>query len=143
MSLKAIQGRDAYILLDENKGVGTPKYTKYYGQKDLSISRSMETLDATTKSSTGKEVIPSLIEWSAEFDSLVYSPETDAESSYDLLEYHFNNRVPIKVQIVIGTRTLEGEGYITDFPLDMPLDDFVSASITISGTGDLVYTVSG
>ncbi len=116
-------------------------------QKGASLNRSAETIDVTTKTSYGwKEFISSLKEWSIECDGLYTLPTASGTSGFRELENAFVNSIAVTVEFALiddtgltvgDTSGFTGEAYIVDFPIEAPMDDAVTFSVTLQGTGAL------
>ena len=108
------------------------------GGKNGTLNRSAGTVDTTTRDSDGwKESIVGLKEWSFEHDGLV----VEDDAGYKALENSFMNDTPVVIQIITpGGTKYKGTGILTDFPLEMPFDDAVTYSVSITGNGALEIT---
>lgn len=116
-------------------------------QKGATLNRSTETIDTTTKTSGGwKEFVASLKEWSIDCDGLYTLPRANGTSSFRVLEDAFRNGEPIDVEFALADETevavgdtvgFTGQAIIVDFPLEAPMDDSVTFSVALQGTGAL------
>lgn len=111
------------------------------GQRNATLSRSAETVDATSKDTAGfwKESLAGFKEWSIYCDGAFI----ESDQAYGLLETAFINseNVIVYIELPSGTK-YEGETTITDFSLEFPYDDLVTYSISLQGSGALA-TVTG
>ena len=94
-----------------------------------------ETIDVTDKTNNGyKEYMAGLKEWSLDCDGFVVI----SDEGIKILDEQFEARKPVFVEIVAAGRKYTGSGYLTDYPIEFPLDSAVSYSFTISGASALV-----
>ncbi|WP_035207726.1 phage major tail protein, TP901-1 family [Metabacillus indicus] len=110
------------------------------GQRNASLSRSAESMDATSKDSDGwKESIAGMKEYSIDADGAF----VESDEAYKALETAFVNgeNVDVYLEFPSGTK-YEGNCTITDFSLEAPYDDLVTYSISLQGNGAL-DTVTG
>ena len=110
------------------------------GQSGTTLNMSADTIDVTDKTSGGwKTSMAGLREWSIDQDVFY----TIGDASNKLLMDAFVNREPIEAVIRIGKNdeadgtTFTGQVYITDFPLDLALDNAVSVSMSLAGASAL------
>ena len=113
------------------------------GQSGTTLNMSADTIDVTDKTSGGwKTSMAGLREWSIDQDVFY----TIGDASNKLLMDAFVNREPIEAVIRIGKNdeadgtTFTGQVYITDFPLDLALDNAVSVSMSLAGASALEIT---
>lgn len=108
------------------------------GQRGATLNRSGETIDATTKDSSGwKENIAGLKEWGVDCDGLVVVDDT----AYAALEAAFMASSEVTVEVAMPSgKKYSGSGIITDFPIEAPYDDGVTYSVSIVGNGELTQT---
>lgn len=105
------------------------------GQTGATLNRSAETIDVTDKTNNGyKEYMAGLKEWSLDCDGFVVI----SDDGIKILDEQFEARKPVFVEIVAAGRKYTGSGYLTDYPIEFPLDSAVSYSFTISGASALV-----
>jgi predicted secreted protein len=120
---------NAYATIGEVKSIKGP-------------STKVSVIDVTTHSSAAsgnyREKIPSLIDPGEITFDLNYVP-TDA--TLVLLRADLTNRTKRDFQVLpAGTaQIISFSGYVTDFPLEFPTDDVMSASITITVTGAITF----
>ncbi|MDT2304975.1 phage major tail protein, TP901-1 family [Paenibacillus larvae] len=115
------------------------------GQRSATISRSAETIDATSKDTEGywKRILQGFKEWSIDADGVFV--ESD-QAYYKELEDAWLNSENVKIYIELpGRRRYAGEATITDASLEMPYDDLVTYSLSFQGSGALqmIETIPG
>lgn len=116
--------------------VGTPSVV-VGGQSGAEISRSMNVIETTDKTSNGWVTkIGGTKEWSVELEAFMVV----GDAGFTALNTAFKNRAEVDVEVAIGGITFEGKALISDFPLSAPQDDAVTFSVTLEGTGELVET---
>lgn len=109
------------------------------GQQGLSISRSAETVEVTSKTTEGgwKSQIAGAKEWSIDSDGVYVM----GSESHKLLGRLFESSDLVCLK-VIDKRNLKslfgGLACITDYSLDAPYDDAVTYSLSLGGNGALV-----
>lgn len=106
------------------------------GQKNATLSRSAESIDATSKDTVGfwKESLQGFKEFSIDADGAY----VESDVAYGLLEEAFLNseNVDVYLEMPSGTK-YEGNVTITDFSLEFPYDDLVTYSLSLQGNGAL------
>jgi TP901-1 family phage major tail protein len=109
------------------------------GQRGATLNRSAETMDVTTKDSGGwKENLAGLKEFSIDADGLI----VESNTAYQALEDAFNDGTAIDVELSTpNDTTYTGKVLVTDFPIELPYDDTVTYSVTLTGTGALTKVV--
>lgn len=122
----------AYVIQIEKT---TGSFINIGGGKNGTLNRSAGTIDVTTRDSAGwKENMIGLKEWSFEHDGLVVAND----EGYKALEKAFMNDLEVTLQIQTPSgEKYKGKGVLTDFPLEMPFDDAVSYSFSLTGNGAL------
>lgn len=110
------------------------------GQKDASITLSADTVDTTTKDSNGwKENDVSFKSWEASLDGLVKLQDNGFKKVADA----FYSDTPISVEIAYpGGEKETGNAIITSIEKGLPLEDKVSYSIALTGSGPLTRAAS-
>ncbi|MBV7509626.1 phage major tail protein, TP901-1 family [Bacillus sp. sid0103] len=106
------------------------------GQKNATLNRSAETIDATSKDTAGfwKESIQGFKEWSIDADGCF----VESDVAYDYLETKFLNSENVDVELVFPSgKKYSGSVTITDFSLEFPYDDLVTYSVSLQGSGAL------
>ncbi|MDT2277695.1 phage major tail protein, TP901-1 family [Paenibacillus larvae] len=105
-------------------------------QRSATISRSAETIDATSKDTEGywKESLQGFKEWSIDADGVF----VESDQAYKELEDAWLNSENVKIYIELPSgRRYAGEATITDASLEMPYDDLVTYSLSFQGSGAL------
>lgn len=133
---KAIAGKD--ILLAIWTADGT-KLVAISGQQGLTINRSADSIDITSKDTQGgwKSKIAGMKEWSIDNDG-IYVP---SDESHTELSAAFDSGTPVCVKVYNGKTKkgmFGGLAVITDYPIEAPFDETVTYSITLEGMGALV-----
>ncbi len=124
------------VLLEVNLGTEeTPEYKKLGGQRGATLNRSGETIESTTKDSDSwREYLAGFKEWSLDCDGTVVVDD----EAYDTLEDAFDDKKAIHARIKMPSgKEYEGNVIITDFPIELPYDDLVTYSLSLTGTGKL------
>ena len=98
---------------------------------------SRETIDTTTLDSVGgyREFIPSLRDAGSISLSMNFKRDT-----YEQMKNDFESDVLQNYEIMLpdaDNTTFEFEGMVTELPLDVPLDDKISADVTIKISGEI------
>ncbi|MDA2218767.1 MULTISPECIES: phage major tail protein, TP901-1 family [unclassified Bacillus cereus group] len=109
------------------------------GQRNASLSRSAESIDATSKDTEGnwKESLQGFKEFSIDADGAF----VESDEAYAILEKAFLDSENVNVYLEFPSATkYRGNCTITDFSLDMPYDDLVTYSISLQGNGALKIT---
>lgn len=135
-SAKAIAGKDIILALFNADG---SKLLAVSGQQGLTINRSAESIEVTTKDTQGgwKSKIAGVKEWSIDNDGL-YVPDSD---SHKALGKAFKDGALVCIKVINGktsTGMFGGLAIITDYPIEAPYDDAMTYSLTLDGTGELV-----
>lgn len=132
-------GCDVLIKVANASGlIGT--YKTIGGQTGATLNRSAETVDVTDKTNSGwKESMAGLKEWSLDCDGFIVIDDTGIA----VLDECFENRKPLFITVDFGGKRYQGSGYITDYPVEMPLDGAVSYSFSISGASPLTKGAIG
>lgn len=106
------------------------------GQRNASLGRSAESIDATSKDTEGfwNESLPGFKSYTIDADGAY----VESDAAYEELERAFLNseNVDVYLEMPSGKR-YEGNCTITDFSLDLPYDDLVTYSISLQGNGSL------
>ena len=128
------------VAKEASGGEAPSSYIVIGGQTGATLNRSAETIDVTDKTNEGyKEYMAGLKEWSVDFDGFVVTED----AGITLLDECFEGRQKVYLEIVMGKRKYTGSGYITDYPVEFPLDSAVSYSLTVSGASPLVAAETG
>ncbi|SHK48969.1 phage major tail protein, TP901-1 family [Paramaledivibacter caminithermalis] len=130
------KGVDFVIKIEDGGLPGT--YNILGGQRGATLNRSSETIDITTKSSSGwRENEASIKEWSIEADGLL----VESDTAFSDLESAYMNGTKVLVELATAAgNKYSGEALITDFPIEAPYDDTATYSVTLQGTGALTKT---
>lgn len=114
--------------------------TPLAGQRNATLNRSAEALDATTKDSDWRENLQGIKEWSIDCDGLL----VQSDEAYDRLEDIFmeNGEVGVLITLPSGKK-YSGKAVITDFPIEFPYDDMVAYTASFTGNGKLEKVKAG
>lgn len=109
------------------------------GQQGLTITRSAETIEVTSKTTEGgwKSYISGAKEWSIDNDGVYVM----GAESHKLLGSLFESSDLVCVKVIDkkqGKSLFGGLACITDYSLEAPYDDAVTYSLSLSGNGPLV-----
>lgn len=136
LSNKAVAGKDILLCIFNNDG---SKLLAVAGQKGLTINRSADSIDVTSKDTEGgwKSKIAGMKEWSIDNDGLYVA---DDNSHKELNKaFYDNDFVCVKI---INNKTKKplfgGLAVVTDYTLEAPYDDSMTYSISLEGSGALV-----
>lgn len=138
---KAVAGKD--ILLGVWNADGTTLLA-ISGQKGLTINRSADTVEVTSKDTAGgwKAYIQGMKEWSIDMDGLFVRDD----ESHSIMFAAFTSGDPVCLK-VYNNKTHEGMfgglAVITDYPIEAPYDDSVTFNVTFTGIGELVNLSDG
>lgn len=105
------------------------------GTRDVVDVTHMESVDAF------REFIPGLGDAGEASFTINYIP---TEATHAQLLSDFNNRTVAAWTVELpfpGTPTLSFDGFVTGYPLNIPLDDVITADVTIKISGKLTLTV--
>jgi len=109
------------------------------GQSGAEISRSMNVIETTDKTSNGWVTkIGGTKEWSTELEAFMVVND----AGFTALNLAFKNRAEVDVEVSVGGITFNGKALISDFPISLPQDDAVTFSVTLEGTGELLETAT-
>jgi len=129
-----IKGENIFVKVNTGT-VGSPVWTKVGGQKDASMSRSLEEIDVTDKDSSGwKEYLTGSRGVEIEFDGFLI------EDNAGFLEMckGFEERKELMLQLITPTKTYQGTFNIGEDGIEGPLDDAGAFSFSLKLTGALV-----
>ena len=132
----AMAGKDLLLCVWNEDG---SKLLAISGQKGLTINRSADSIEVSTKDTEGgwKSSIAGMKEWSIDNDGIYVKDD----ESHQALSKAFTDGdlVCVKVyDVKRGYGMLAGLASITDYPIEAPYDDAVTYSLTLSGVGALV-----
>ena len=127
---KAIGGKDILLAVWDSTGA---KLMAVSGQKGLTINRSADSIEITSKDTQGgwKSKIAGMKEWSID--------------SHKALAKAFDAGDPVCIKVVNGKTKkgmFGGLAVITDYPVEAPFDDAVTYSLTLEGMGALVDLIA-
>ncbi|MDQ0976613.1 TP901-1 family phage major tail protein [Neobacillus niacini] len=112
---------------------GTPA-TAVGGQSGATLNRTLNLIETTDKTSGGWVTkVGGTKEWSVEMEAFMIV----GDSAFTALNTAWANREEVDVEMAIGSILFKGKALISDFPIEAPLDDAVTFSITLEGTGAL------
>lgn len=132
---KAVAGKDILLAV---YNAGGDKLLAISGQQGLTINRSADSIEITSKDTAGgwKSKIAGMKEWSIDNDGL-YVP---GDESHNVLSQAFENSDPVCVKVINGKTKkgmFGGLAVITDYPLEAPYDDAMTYSLSLEGMGAL------
>ena len=138
---KAVAGKDILLMIWDKAGTNLLAIA---GQQGLTINRSTDSLEVTTKDTVGgwKSFLAGMKEWSIDNDGLFVA---DDESHKELSGY-FDRGDLVCLKVVnnkTGKDMFGGLAAITDYSLEAPYDDAMTYSATFSGTGALTDLSEG
>lgn len=133
VAAKAVAGKDVILAVFDTTGADL---LAVGGQQALTINRSADSIEVTTKDSTWKSYISGMKEWGIDTDG-VYS---DGDAAHKALTAAFLNGDLVCIK-VINRKTKKamfgGLCAITDYPLEAPYDDALTFSLSLQGNGAL------
>ena len=128
----AVAGKNGKVIIGES---GNQKVAAI---KNWSLELSLETLETTALGDDWKNYITGLKEWSASSEG-DYEVPTDTQGQAALQEaYLAGTTVTVKLY-VDGTNYYQGTAYISSLSIEDPVDDMVSISLELTGTGELSF----
>ena len=129
-------GKDILLCIFNSDG---SKLLAIAGQQSLTINRSADTLDTTSKDTKGgwKSQMAGMKEWSVDTDGAYVM---GAESHKELQKYfESGDMVCLKIVDSKELKSLFGGlGVVTDYTLEAPYDDAMTYSCSLAGSGPLV-----
>lgn len=134
-SASAVAGKDIILQVWNEDGTDLLAVA---GQKSLTINRSADTIEVSSKDTTGgwKSNIAGMKEWSVETDGLYVA----SDESHQTLSKAFVDSDPVCIKVInskTNTALFGGIAYVTEYNLEAPYDDGMTYSITLSGNGAL------
>lgn len=131
----AIAGADVLLAVFNEAG---DKLLAIAGQQGLTINRSADSIDVTSKDTEGgwKSKIPGLKEWSIDNDG-IYVP---SDETHVALGKAFQDGSLVCLKVINGKTKkgmFGGLACITDYSLEAPYDDSMTYSISLEGNGPL------
>lgn len=135
-AVKAMAGKD--MLLGIWNADGT-KILAVGGQQSLTINRSADTVEITSKDTDGgwKSYIAGTKEWSIDTDGIFVKDD----ESHKILSAAFDAGDPVCIKVYDNKAKkgmFGGLAIVTDYPIEAPYDDSVTYSMTFTGMGKLV-----
>ncbi|MGM0239867.1 phage major tail protein, TP901-1 family [Enterococcus sp. AZ103] len=135
-AVKAVAGKDIILAIFNTTG---DKLLAIAGQQGLSINRSKDSIEITSKDTKGgwKSKIGGMKEWSIDNDGLYVR----SDDSHKELGKYFDGDDPICIKVLDMRNKLPmfgGLAIVTDYSLEAPYDDAMTYSITLDGAGALV-----
>ena len=106
---------------------------------DTTLTTSRDLFEVTSKDSAGnKEVLPGLKEWEVSGEGRL---DFLATTGYNALFTAQQDGTPLTVVVtnaVTGDKKFTGTAYVSDLEQNAPMEDVVTFSFTLTGTGALV-----
>lgn len=128
----AVAGKNGKVIIGES---GSQKVAAI---KNWSLELSLETLETTALGDDWKNYITGLKEWTASSEG-DYEVPTDTQGQAALQEaYLAGTTITVKLY-VDGTNYYQGTAYISSLSIEDPVDDVVSISLELTGTGELSF----
>lgn len=127
-----VAGKNGKVIIGES---GNQKVAAI---KNWSLELSLETLETTALGDDWKNYITGLKEWTASSEG-DYEVPTDTQGQAALQDaYLAGTTVTVKLY-VDGTNYYQGTAYISSLSIEDPVDDVVSISLELTGTGELSF----
>lgn len=132
---QAVAGKDILLCVFDSTGANLLAIA---GQQGLTINRSADTIEITSKDTTGgwKGYLAGMKEWSIDNDGLYVA----SDAAHQALSEAFTNGDPVCIK-VINSKAKKGMfgglASVTEYTLEAPYDDAMTYSITLSGMGGL------
>ena len=132
---QAVAGKDILLCVFDSTGANLLAIA---GQQGLTINRSADTIEITSKDTTGgwKGYLAGMKEWSIDNDGLYVA----SDAAHQALSTAFQNGDPVCIK-VYNTKAKKGLfgglASVTEYTLEAPYDDAMTYSITLSGMGGL------
>ncbi len=126
----------AFLIAVNTGTTATPVWTTVAGQRDATLNMDTGEFDATNKDSANwHEGLAGIRTWNISFDALLSETDTGLGELEDA--FIDNAQVGIKLTTA-ASNTYTGTATLTSYAFNMPYNDVVTASGTLSGTGALV-----
>jgi TP901-1 family phage major tail protein len=104
------------------------------GQTGATLNRSTNMIEVTSKDGEGwQENLAGIKSWSIDCDGFLVSNDSALEE----LEDAWLNGTEIAVDISYAGKQYTGNVLVSDFPSEFPVDDAVTFSLSLTGTGKL------
>jgi predicted secreted protein len=128
-----------YVSLD-----GGSNYTAIGEVRDATLSISQEEIEASSFDSGGwKEFIPGMKEWEFESEALYLYGDAGQDNVYNVLVNGTTAKWRFIPKTGTGNKGYQGDGFVTSWETNSAVDDAVSVSISLRGSGQLnTYTAT-
>lgn len=128
------------LILEVSTDGGTNYYPTAFATS-CSLSVNMDTRDTTTKESAGwSEKLEAVKSWSVEAEGLQDFGDSATDQNFDDLFAKLIARDSVKISFTTGATgeyQYRGDAFITSLSMDAPMEDNVTYSISLEGTGAL------
>nr|DAX19269.1 MAG TPA: major tail protein [Caudoviricetes sp.] len=128
----AVAGKNGKVIIGES---GNQKVAAI---KNWSLELSLETLETTALGDEWKNYITGLKEWTASSEG-DYEVPTDTQGQAALQEAYLAGTTVIVKLYVDNANYYQGTAYISSLSIEDPVDDVVSISLELTGTGELSF----
>jgi predicted secreted protein len=128
----AVAGKNGKVIIGES---GNQKVAAI---KNWSLELSLETLETTALGDDWKNYITGLKEWTASSEG-DYEVPTDTQGQAALQEAYLAGTTVIVKLYVDNANHYQGTAYISSLSIEDPVDDVVSISLELTGTGELSF----
>lgn len=128
----AVAGKNGKVIIGES---GNQKVAAI---KNWSLELSLETLETTALGDDWKNYITGLKEWTASSEG-DYEVPTDTQGQAALQEAYLAGTTVIVKLYVDNTNYYQGTVYISSLSIEDSVDDVVSISLELTGTGELSF----
>lgn len=131
---KAVAGSNVVVAIYDSTGTKTLAIS---GQQGLTINRSAESIEVSSKDDGWKHKIAGLKDWSIDTDGVYVM----SDESHKSLGAAFKNGEPVCVKVIdkkTSKGMFAGVAMLSDYPIEAPYDDAVTFSATFDGNGPLV-----
>lgn len=140
MATQAIPGFKGNLSISNDGGT---TYQTIAEMREATLTISQEELEASSFSSDGwMEYIPGLKEWELETEGIYLLADAGQDQLYDALVQGETVKVRLFPNDEDGNQGYEGEGFITSWEVNNAVDDVVSLSATLRGSGKLNQTTA-
>jgi TP901-1 family phage major tail protein len=131
----ATAGKDYLVYVNTGETEASPTWTLVGGQRDYTLNRTAEQIDASHKTSGGwASTLPGLRSWNMDLSAIYLNGDQGAK----FLEAAFLAGQEVHLKLEYPNKSfVTGWGSITDFSLSTPHDDVATISGTINGNGPL------
>lgn len=128
----AVAGKNGKVIIGES---GNQKVAAI---KNWSLELSLETLETTALGDDWKNYITGLKEWTASSEG-DYEVPTDTQGQAALQEAYLAGTTVIVKLYVDNANYYQVTAYISSLSIEDPVDDVVSISLELTGTGELSF----